>query len=174
MNLTRHAFSNIFLLFIPIFLSGQIATEPQKLADFAYMIGEWQGKGTYYSQQGTTEFNVHESITFGVDSTLVLINGQGHDENGVKGHDAFGVLFFDAIEKEFRIHAFTMQGQNVIAYVNQPGETSFEWGFETPGGGKIKYTASISDSKWEEAGTYTPPGGSQSYPTVSMKLVKTQ
>ncbi len=70
------------------------------------------------------------------------------------------------------MHAFTMQGQNVIADVTKTGDLSFDWGFDLPNGGKIKYTVQFTENTWEESGTYVTPDGSNSYPTVKMALIR--
>lgn len=149
---------------------GQGIPSPQKLTAFSFMTGEWEGSGTYYSQQGSHELKVAESITFSGDSTILLISGKGFDHQGNNHHDAFGVMYFE--NGQVKIHAFTKQGQNVIAEVTKTGERAIDWGFELPNGGKIKYSASFTDTTWKESGTYTTPDGSQSFPTVKMQLTR--
>ncbi|GJM30217.1 MAG: hypothetical protein DHS20C17_28520 [Cyclobacteriaceae bacterium] len=151
-------------------LEAQQVPEPQKLKQFSFMIGEWQGNGTYYSSQGESEIEVHESVVFAADSTILLIHGKGRDSDGKIHHDAIGVIYTE--NGQTHVHAFTMQGQNVIADVNKNGEKSFDWGFDLPNGGKIKYSATFTETTWEESGTYTTPDGNQSFPTVKMSLKK--
>lgn len=150
-------------------LSQEIPT-PRILIDYSFMIGEWQGTGTYYSAQGSGDFEVFESVSFGVDSTILIIAGKGFDSQGTKHHDAFGVLYLDPIDGAHRIHAFSMNGQNVIASLNSVNDRSYEWGFDLPNGGKISYSTSFTDTKWEESGTYTLPDGSKSFPIMKMSL----
>lgn len=149
---------------------GQGMPVPKKLMEFSFMIGEWQGTGTYFTQKGALEVEVKESIAFAIDSTVLLIRGIGSDQQGVKHHDALGVMYFE--NGAYHMHAFTKEGQNIIADVIKTGERSLDWGFELPNGGKIQYSASFTDSTWEESGIYTSPDGSQSFPTVKMNLAR--
>jgi len=148
--------------------NAQHLPEPKKLTDFSFMTGDWEGTGTSYTRQGPVEFNVTETIAYAADSTTLLIKGHGFDDQGINHHDAVGVLYFD--NGAYHMHAFTKQGQNVIAYVTKTGDHSFDWGFDLPNGGKIKYSASFTEDTWKESGTYTTPDGTQSFPTVQMNL----
>ena len=151
-------------------LHAQQMPTPKKLTDFSFMTGEWSGKGTYYSPQGANEFDVLESVVFAADSTTLLIRGQGLDEHNVKHHDAIGVMYSE--NGKIQLHAFTMQGQNVVADVTKTGDMSFDWGFDLPNGGKIKYTVQFTENTWEESGIYVTPDGTNSYPTVKMVLTR--
>lgn len=151
-------------------LPAQQMPKPKKLTDFSFMTGEWKGKGTYYSPQGVNEFDVHESVFYAADSTTLLVRGQGFDQQGVRHHDAIGVMYFES--DQIQIHAFTKQGQNVIADVTKTGDMSFDWGFDLPNGGKIKYSVVFTENTWEESGMYITPDGNNSYPTVKMALTR--
>ena len=148
--------------------NAQQLPEPKKLTDFSFMTGQWEGTGTSYTREGSVEFKVVETIVYAADSTTLLIKGLGFDEQGINHHDAVGILYHE--DGAYHLHAFTKQGQNVIAYVTKTGDQSFDWGFDLPNGARIKYSASFTEDSWEESGTYTTPDGAQSFPTVQMKL----
>ena len=160
----------LILLSLNLFhaVSAQQKPTPKKLTEFQFMIGNWEGSGTYYSQQGTHSSDVSESVKYALDSTILVIQGTGIDQNGVKQHDAVGILYFE--NGNYYMHAFTMQGNHVIADVVISGDQAIDWGFELPNGGKINYAASFKEGLWIESGTYTTPNSSQSFPTVDMKL----
>ena len=160
----------ILLIHQPYRLPAQQMPTPKKLTDFSFMTGEWAGKGTFYSPNGVNEFDVHESVAYAADSTTLMVHGQGFDQQGAKHHDAIGVMYFE--NEKLLFHAFTMQGQNVIADVTKTGDSSFDWGYDLPNGGKIKYSVVFTENTWEESGTYITPDGANSYPTVKMALTR--
>ena len=80
---TKYILLSIFILSGFSAFSQEIPT-PRTLVNFSFMIGEWQGTGIYYSAQGGGEFEVFESVSFGVDSTILIIAGKGFDSLGTK------------------------------------------------------------------------------------------
>ena len=168
MKTLLHTLLILLLLNLHHAISAQPIPTPKKLTEFQFMIGDWQGSGTHYSQQGIHSSDVSESVKFALDSTILVIQGTGFDQNGVKQHDAFGILYFE--NGNYYMHAFTMQGSQVIANVVISGDQAIDWGFELPNGGKINYSASFKDGLWKESGTYTTPDGGQSFPTIDMSF----
>ena len=161
----------VILSTVSTVLLAQPAPPAKKLTEFAYMIGDWEGSGTTYTQNGVREFRAVESVKFGADSTVILVQGQGFNQENIKDHDAFGVMYLDDTGT-IRMHAFSMQGYHTIAEVTKTGAHSFEWGFDLPNNGKINYKVSFTEDTWQESGTYTTPDGNNTYPTLNMTLTR--
>lgn len=161
----------VFLVFFTSinFLQAQDsrALEPLKV-----LLGEWEGNGYYMNhQQQRIEFTHNEHVTLALNGTLVLLNGKANSPNGDQGFEAFGVIFIDPKDTQTYINAWTAEGEYTTAPMTI-GDGSFEWGFDIPSGGHVRYTATFSDTEWVEKGEFSPDKGSTWYPFLEMKLTR--
>lgn len=150
--------------------------EPVQTAmqDVSVMAGEWQGSSWTMTPDGSRKTaQMHETIEWKLDDTILLIEGLGKNKEGETAHHALGVLSFEPFSKSYKLNSHIAEGLSTAASfeVVTPNE-KFMWGYEVPGG-KIRFTITISEdgTHWHEKGEYSPDGTSW-YPTMEMNLDK--
>jgi hypothetical protein len=93
----------------------------------------------------------------------LLINGLGNRrmDDGTAGevvHEALAILSWDEAGKKYRFDAWTARDGYVAAWM-EPGDRKATWGFDTPQGGKIRYTITIDEKgQWREIGEFSRDG----------------
>ena len=148
----------------------QSATEA--MGKLGFLVGEWQGKAQAVTGPGQqVNLQQHESVEYRMDGKLLLLEGKGYEEEKLV-FDALAVVTYNEPKQEYELTSWLGTGQNTQAYRREKGEGKFEWGFDVPQGGKVKYEFSLNElGQWVETGQYSPDG-SQWYPSFSMLLDK--
>ena len=142
----------------------------REIANFSFMVGEWEGTGIYFTQSGQEEFTVQEFIRYEIDSTILLLEGIGTDKStNKKKHHAMAILYYDLPTQSLKLHSHISTGQSTVANVEKTGGRTFTWWFELPNGGKVSYEASFENEIWEEKGLFITQEGTR-YPTMQMTL----
>ena len=121
------------------------------------MDGKWEGSGWRMNPDGTkSNSDVVENLYFKLDSTLLVLEGLGTDDDGKAVHNAFGIISFDPFKKKFQMKSFLSNGLSTDAdfEVVEPNK-SFKWWFKPPRGGTVKYTISYQDNIWTEIGEFS-------------------
>lgn len=156
------------------FLQGQANTEMMKeqkaeaMNQLSFMEGTWEGTGYY--QQGRSErstFDIHESIQPKLGGLVYLVEGVGTSD-GSTTHQALAMISWDIEKSEYVFESHTFDGRSARASGTLEDST-FVWGFDVPGGGKIQYTMEFNEDTWQETGTYSPDGEVW-YPFMEMNL----
>ena len=146
------------------------AEEMRKLAD---LIGHWQGEG--WMQRGNTrsEFRQTEDVQTKLDGTTLLIEGHAYAGDSLI-FQAMAVISYDNQNNQYRFNSFLADGKYTEASGKFNDDGSFDWQFEVPNGGTIKYHIIFTATTWQEKGYYSPDGGSQWFPFLEMNLIKTE
>lgn len=121
------------------------------------MEGKWEGSGWRMNPDGTkSNSNVLENLYFKLDSTLLVLEGLGTDDDGKTVHNAFGVISFDPFKKKFQMKSFLSNGLSTDAdfEVVEPNK-SIKWWFKDNRGGTIKYNITFDGLNWSEDGEYS-------------------
>ena len=150
----------VFVLFNQTFAQAPDVKEPvsDALQKVSVMIGTWEGRGWVINQNREKKSsNVHESIQWKLDSTLILIEGTGTDDNGIVVHNALAVLGFDPFQKSYSMNSYLSSGLSTTADFKVLIENeSFSWIINNKRGRTIKYTITINkDNQWKEIGEYS-------------------
>jgi hypothetical protein len=160
----------VFLVALPIF-----GDEMRKL-DF--LAGDWKGEAQVLSGPGKGEQALQtETVRWKLGGKALVVEGIGRKklDGGAAGeivHDALGVVWYDDAAKQFRFDAWTAARGHVDAWFEAGDDNSARWGFDVPGGGKIRFTISLNDKgQWHEVGEYSPDG-SRWFKTMEMTLTK--
>lgn len=142
------------------------------LSPVSQLAGQWSGSGWLRTRSGQrVEFNQTESIEFKLDGQIMTVNGIGKDKNtGKKSFEAFGILSYNKQKSKYVFDAYTAEGQHTLADVAL-SKNKFDWWFDVPNGGTIKYSITFDDHSWSEDGNYSPDGN-QWYPFFHMDLTK--
>lgn len=145
---------------------GSAAREQMK--KLAAWTGRWKGEGLMQSGPGGVggKSTVDEVIEMKLDGLLLVVEGIGKAPDGAGKekvvHHAFGILSYDEVAGSFKFRTYLTNGRGAETWFNVLSETSFEWGFDTPNGGKVKYAITLDNTrtKWNEIGQYSGDGKS--------------
>lgn len=148
----------------------------EALKKLSSLSGVWEGKATVTRGPGTQIIvDQREDIEFTLDGTLLSINGKGKDPNGSVVFSAMGIVNYDAPRNQYKLKSYTKEGNSTDAYFTIQEENKYEWGFDIPNGGKIKYIITIDPSKksWYETGEYSGDGTNW-FRFIELNLTKIQ
>ena len=82
-----------------------------KIKELNFMVGHWKGNGWMANRNGKSEFVQTEKIEFKLDSTAILIEGQGK-ANGKIIHDALAILSYNKTDDNYSFRSFLPSGKN--------------------------------------------------------------
>ena len=128
-----------------------------EIAKFSVMEGKWEGTGWRMNPDGSkSNSNVLENIYFKLDSTLLVLEGLGKNDNGKIVHNAFGLISFDPFKKKINMKSFLSNGLSTDAdFEVIEANRSYKWWFKDNRGGTIKYSINIKGETWNEIGEYS-------------------
>lgn len=138
----------------------------QHLQKLHWLTGNWEGSGWHMDQAGTRrDFSQTEKVQFKLDSTALLIEGQGHAENELI-HNAMAVVTFDHETGKYEFQSFLQNGKkgNFNAELK---DDRFYWYPNS----KVRYIIALDkNGDWKEVGEYKGENGW--YQFFEMKLSK--
>jgi hypothetical protein len=167
------------------FLFTQVIAQPpnnsetirQEMKKISFMAGKWTGEANV--KRGNTpavKVLQDENIQFKLDGTVLLVEGTGRNpESGTITFNAIGIISYNPYTKQFGMKSHTMEGNQTDAYFKIIEDNHFEWGFETPQKGKIKYDIVLNAQAktWVEKGEFSQDGVTW-YPFIELKLTKVE
>ena len=133
----------------------------EEMKKLEYFSGIWKGEATMQRGPGSAvKMMQEEKIEYQLDGTVLEIEGTGRDADGKIIFNALGLVNYDAVTKQFKFKSYLKEGQSTDAYFKVLEENKFEWGFDIPAGGKVKYTITLDSTQktWYEKGEYTSDG----------------
>ncbi len=161
----------LFVIALPLY-----AADEMRRLDF--LVGDWKGEASVSSGPGKGENALQtETVRSKLGGKALLIEGIGRRElaDGSAGdvvHDAVGMVWFDEATKKYRFNAWTAARGYVEAWFEVDGVNAARWGFDTPDGGKVRFTIALDEEgRWREVGEYSPDGN-RWFKTMEMKLTK--
>ena len=162
-------FAGTTLMAQPRDYSQQCKSEMKKLA---YFVGDWKGTAVVQTRNGPQTINQTEHIQWELDGVVLSIEGIGHENDQIT-FNALALIHFDPTAQAFKFRSYLKEGYATDAYFKVLGENKFEWGFEMPTGGKVKYSITLDPVKktWYELGEYSPDGNKW-MKSIEMNLVK--
>lgn len=154
------------LTFLSCFMNGVVCVSAQdfseeakhQVAQLDFMVGKWEGTGLAMlpnGQKGMSE--VTETIRYDLDGTILRIRGVGLSE-GVKVHDALGIIYYDPSSKALKMNSWLSKGMSTMAEVQLMPDGRIQWCFEPRPGVTIRYTIVISGNEWSETGEMSRDG----------------
>lgn len=150
-----------------------------KMKIFEGWSGRWEGEG--WMQMGPGEARkatVVEQITPKLGGLVYLVEGLGTIPEGTPGagekvHEAVALLSWDPASSRYRFRTHVMSGHSSDAWFTVVGQDKFQWGFDIPHYGKMRYTITIDTAKgtWHEIGEISRDGSTWNK-TFEMNLKK--
>ena len=143
-----------------------------EMAKLAPLVGEWQGEGWIQQRNERIEFKQTEHVQLKLESTTLLIEGIGYIDGEV-GFQAMAIASFDPANGNYRFNSFLNDGKYTQAAGIFKDDGSFEWSFDVPNGGTVKYIMAFTADTWKETGHFSQDG-TQWFPFMEMNLTKTK
>ncbi|HCM76143.1 MAG TPA: hypothetical protein DIS90_07160 [Cytophagales bacterium] len=166
----------IMVLLISMQLAAQTpdfsAICKSEMKQLEYMVGDWKGEAIVQTRNGPITVNQTEHIEWRLDGVLLAIEGTGKQNNEVT-FNAIAIVNYNPYSKQYQFRSYTKEGNSTDAYFKILEANKFEWGFDIPSGGKVKYTITLdpANKTWYELGHYSPDGKTW-MKSIEMNLVK--
>lgn len=136
------------------------AAAGEKMAPFAWLVGEWRGSGWFAGPNGArSTFESRETVTTRLSGNALLVEGLHHETGNPARvvHDAIALLTWDSRANGYRFRTALASGMGGD-YPVEPTADGFTWRIDTPGG-QIVYTVTHERGEWVERGSRTGPDG---------------
>lgn len=148
----------LFAGFIGVSAQGNTAdlqrAEVKKLES---MVGQWKGSGWILQGEKRETFSGTETVQRKIDGLALLVEGKFSTLEGKTIHETLAILSYNAKSSKYIFRTYLasgMSGEHDFRIVSD----SFEWGFQTPAAGTIRYTIKTANDVWFETGEYTKDG----------------
>ena len=121
------------------------------------MVGQWKGSG--WIQQGPTRetFTGAETVQSKLNGLAVLVEGKFANPEGKVIHQTLAVLSYDEAQKNYRFATYLANGNGGVQEFKIVGD-HYEWGFQIPNFGTVRYTITTDDKTWFEIGEFSRDG----------------
>lgn len=137
-----------------------------KMKVFEGWSGRWEGEGWMRMGPGEPrKANVVEQITPKLGGLVYLVEGVGTIPGdapgaGQKVHEAIALLSYDPASSQYKFRSHVMSGHSSDAWFTVSGQGKFQWGFDIPNYGKMRYTITLDVDKgtWHEIGEISQDG----------------
>lgn len=163
-----------------IFIAGALIAQPRdfsaqckaEMKKLDYFVGDWKGTAVVQTPNGPKTVNQTEHIEWKLNGVLLSIEGTGKENDQVT-FNAMAFVNYDPANQQYKFRSYLKEGTATDAYFKILEDNKFEWGFEIPAGGKVKYSITLDPVKktWYELGEYSPDG-TRWMKSVEMNLVK--
>lgn len=146
----------------------------EKVDDFDFMIGTWQGEGWMMTPSGKQTSSVTEIIAYDLGNTIITMKGKGvkNLESGEElvVHEALGVLSYDVFQKKYKLQSYIAKGMQTTSEVSLNDDGTVTWWIDA-GPRKMRYTIRFEEGKWNEIGEMSTDGENWK-PFFEMNLAK--
>ncbi len=149
---------------VPVSVEAKKA-EMKKLEMLA---GQWKGSG--WIQQGQTRetFTGTETVQKKLDGHTLLVEGSFKNPEGKPAHQTLAILSCNDKMTGYNFATYLANGITGIQDFKVVGD-HFEWGFEIPNTGTVRYTIKADSDVWFEIGEFSRDGKSW-FKNFEMKL----
>jgi hypothetical protein len=148
----------------------------EKMKALEFLVGEWEGEGTYEFGDQKKPFKVRETVTPKVGGKAILVEGRGtmtvESGQDVAIHEALAVMTWDAVNDKYVWLPVTAREGYVQAHA-EVGDKKIVWGFDDPRGPKIRFTITLNEKgEWYEIGESSPDSGKTWHKFMDMTLAR--
>jgi len=128
-----------------------------RMADLSQMIGTWRGSGWIQQGNSREEFSGMQVVQKKMDGLALLIDGKFVNPQGKMVHETLNVLTYDETAKTYKFSTFLASGKTEIQDFKVVGD-HYEWGFQIPKTGAVKYIIEVNGDTWTEIGEFSRDG----------------
>jgi hypothetical protein len=148
----------------------------------AKMIGLWRGTGSSLGRADGrwVQSSAVERAHWNLAGTAIIVEGYGyHDDPNtgerIVGHDALGVIEWDEETGAAAFHA-RAAGQEFKRHTLEILEESgqLRWGFDPTPGVTLRFTVTLTDTRWHEIGEMSRDGGATWSKFLETELTRVQ
>jgi hypothetical protein len=161
----------LLLLLSLIALPAFAANEEMRKLD--WMAGEWKGEAVVRRGPGEPQrIQQTERIQSKLGGKILLIEGEGRNDQGEIVHDALAVISWDEAKKAHRFSTYLFNRPSAETTLHVTGPNTAEWGLDTPQG-RMRYTITHTEKgEWVEIGEFSRDDGKTWSPFIEMRLSK--
>jgi hypothetical protein len=150
-----------------------VAARKAEMAKVANWAGEWKGSGWIQKGPARETFEGTEIIQSKLDGLALLVEGKFLDPKGVPVHQTLAVLSTNEANNGYDFATYLANGMSGVQKFAVVGD-HFEWGFDIPKLGSIRYTIAIDGNKWHEVGEFKRLGTSDWIKNFEMTLTRSK
>jgi hypothetical protein len=127
------------------------------MAKLAFMRGVWRGKASGMTPTGE-RYEVTQTERMGpmLGGDIIVIEGRGFNADGTTGFNAFAVVSWNQHTSKYEIRSYA-QGQSGTFDLTLTAD-GYVWQVPAGPDATMKFTATISGTKWREVGEYVAAG----------------
>ncbi len=126
----------------------RIAAQREAMKALAFLDGEW--RGTARAEEVPGEMRHTERVGTMLDGTVRLVEGRAYDAAGKTRFNAFAIISYDPVKRSYSMRTYAMgYAGDYPLTVRADG---FSWSHPAEPGTIVRYTATIRDGEWHEAG----------------------
>ena len=140
-------------------------TEMKKLEKLA---GHWKGSGWIQQGQNRETFTGTETVQVKLDGVALLIEGSFSNPEGKPIHNTLAILSCNDKLTGYNFATYLANGIAGAQDFKVVGD-HFEWGFEIPNTGTVRYRITVDNDVWSEIGEFSRDGKSW-FKNFEMKL----
>ena len=146
-----------------------------KMERLTIWAGKWIGEGWSIDEsREKTAFTIEQHMQLKLDGNLILAEGIGRNKaDGKESFSTVGMYYYHNEKKTYEVKNILGDGTMSLSKAQFNDQGQFIMSFDLPGGAKIEYTTTLTETIWKETGAYILPSG-QVYPILEMNLKKTQ
>lgn len=129
-------------------------TEMKKLDKMA---GQWKGSGWIQRGPQRETFTGTETVQKKLDGLALLVEGKFANAEGKVIHETLAVLSCDDKMSGYKFATYLANGITGLQDFKVVGD-HYEWGFEIPSAGTVRYMIRIDYTSWLEVGEFSRDG----------------
>ncbi|CAN5449656.1 hypothetical protein BH10ACI2_BH10ACI2_18010 [soil metagenome] len=134
-----------------------VAAKKAEMKKLEKMAGQWKGSGWIQQGPNRETFTGGEMVQTKLDGLALLVEGNFKNPEGKVIHQTMAVLNCNEKLSGFDFATYLMNGMGGVHDFKVVGD-HFEWGFQIPNVGTVRYTIKISDTNWSEIGEFSRDG----------------
>ncbi|MFZ1701950.1 MAG: hypothetical protein WBO10_05050 [Pyrinomonadaceae bacterium] len=148
-----------------------VAGKKAEMKKLEKMAGQWKGSG--WIQRGPTRetFAGMETVQSKLDGLTLLVEGNFVDPKGKIIHQTLAVLSANHEMSGYDFSTYLANGNSGMQEFKIVGD-HYEWGFQIPNVGAVRYTIKIDEKTWFEIGEFSRDGGKTWMKNFEMSLVR--
>jgi hypothetical protein len=160
----KHMKTRLFLAALAVLVALPSFAANDEMRKLDFLVGEWTGEATVQIGARPERVLQTENVQAKLDGKVLFIEGLGRRKNadGTAGdvvHNAMAVISWNEAKKNYRFATWLANRPDGEATMEVSGPNQAKWWMDTPNGGKMRYTISLTESgEWLETGEFSQDG----------------